>query len=97
MTQNKVNIDTANPLKEVPQLWESSAFSKEYKRYGWDATLHVVSQPNKSVRMFVSDHTTLTDTLEITGYNIDTLQSRVRIIRWANANGMYVKHHGVVA
>ena len=88
---------TTNPLKPVPQYPEQGAFTAQYKRYGWEATLHYVNDKSGNFRAYVSDYAVSgTPTLQYisrisTKVHADLSKwvSETRLINWATRNGMH--------
>ena len=88
---------TTSPLPPVPPLPQQASFTAQYKRHGWDATVHYVYDKSGNFRAYVSDHgvcgtPTLTDISRIsTKVHADFSKwvSQTRLINWANRHGMH--------
>ena len=89
--------NTTNPLKPGPPYPEQGAFTAQYKRYGWEATVHYVYHKDGGIRAYVSDYAvsgtpTLVDISRIsTKIHADFSKwvSEVRLIQWAQDNAMF--------
>ena len=88
---------TTSPLPPVPPFPQQAPFTAQYKRYGWEATVHFVLDKSNNYRAYVSDYAvsgtpTLQDISHIsTKVHADFTKwvSEVRLIQWAQENGMY--------
>jgi hypothetical protein len=88
---------TTNPLPPVPPFPQQAPFTAQYKRYGWEATVHFVLDKSNNYRAYVSDYSvsgtpTLQDISRIsTKVHADFTKwvSEVRLIQWAQENAMY--------
>lgn len=89
--------NTTNPLPPVPPFSQQASFTAQYKRYGWEATVHFILDKSNNYRAYVSDYAvsgtpTLVDISRIsTKVHADFAKwvSEVRLIQWAQENAMY--------
>lgn len=87
-----------NPLNAIPPYPEQGSFTAQYKRYGWEATVHLVLDKSDNYRAYVSDYgasgtPTLQDISRISTKvhaDLSMWTSEVRLIQWASRNGMYL-------
>jgi hypothetical protein len=88
---------TTNPIQAVPPYPEQGAFTAQYKRYGWEASVHFVLDKSNNYRAYVSDYTvsgtpTLQDISRISTKvhaDFNKWVSQTRLINWATRNGMH--------
>jgi len=88
---------TTNPQPPVPPFPHQAPFTAQYKRYGWEATVHFVLDKSNNYRAYVSDYAvsgtpTLQDISRIsTKVHADFSKwvSQTRLINWATRHGMH--------
>ena len=84
-------------LPPVPPQPEQAPFTAQYKRHGWEATVHYVYDKSNNIRAYVSNEyvvgtPTLRELSRIsTKIHADFTKwiSEVRLIQWANDNAMF--------
>jgi len=90
-------LNTTNPIQAVPPYPEQGAFTAQYKRYGWEASVHFVLDKSNNYRAYVSDYAvsgtpTLQDISSISTKvhaDFNKWVSQTRLINWATRNGMH--------
>ena len=101
-----IQTSTENPLANaVPPRPQWGAFTAQYKRYTWGATVHLVHTKSGEVRAYSSDYTfwehipmkksmTLSDIARRSTRiknDMSPWVSHVRLKRWASDNGMHYR------
>ena len=99
ITESKISRASPLTLRTVPPFHEQAGFTMNYKRYAWDATVHIIHTCSKGVIARVSN-SQLSESVNLSQllqhsdgieYDLNNYFSQTRLIEWAGNNGMHLR------
>ena len=99
LTESKISKASPPTFRTFPPFHEYAVVTMKYKRYAWDATVHIIHTCSKGVIARVSN-SQLSESVNLSQllqhsdgieYDLNNYFSQTRLIEWADNNGMHLR------